>query len=167
MVRYLHPPPSLLFGPLAKPARVRSIRPYQLQPRQPWLLVQQPPPTVPVGEVGAVDPCGQHQPAGVHEQVALTPGYALRAVVTSLGSAHWGGLHHLAVDHGRTGIPVASLRLAQLLAQAIVGPPQPSVAPPAAPEVVVDRLPRRVLSRQHPPRAAAPEQVEDGVRNPA
>ena len=32
-------------------------------------------------------------------------------------------------------------------------------------QMVVDGLPRRVLSEEHPPGAAAPEQVEDGIRH--
>src|SRR5215213_9531524 len=57
---YLDPPSSLLFGPLAKTARVRSVGPNQLHPGQLTLQVlgQQPPPAVLVWEVRSVDPSG-------------------------------------------------------------------------------------------------------------
>ena len=35
MVGYLYSSPSLLFGPLAEPAGVRTVRPHHPQPRQP------------------------------------------------------------------------------------------------------------------------------------
>src|SRR5918998_5304768 len=37
MMRHLRPPPSLILGPLAKPARVGAVGPQQLQPRQLFL----------------------------------------------------------------------------------------------------------------------------------
>jgi hypothetical protein len=56
--------------------------------------------------------------------------------------------------------------LARLFAQLIVRSAEPSVDPPPA-EVVEDSLPRRILPGQHAPRAAAPQQVEHGIRDPA
>src|SRR5215213_3171330 len=64
----------------------------------------------------------------------------------------------------RAGVRLAPFDLTNRLAKPIVGSVQPAVDPPLT-EMVVDRLPRRVLFRQHPQRTPAPEQVEDGVRH--
>ena len=106
-----------------------------------------------------MDPRGQHQPVRVHQEVAFSSGEALRPVVAPLRTAHPSSFHDLAVDHRGAGVPIAALYLAHLLAQAVVRSPEPSVGSPPA-EVVVDGLPRRLLPGQHPPRAAAPKQVE-------
>src|SRR5215213_3781626 len=102
-----------------------------------------------------MDPRGQHQPARVHEDVALASGETLGPVVAALRASHRGSLHHLAIDHRRARIWLAPFPFANRLAKMVVGSAQPAVYPPLA-EVVVDGLPRRVLFRQHPPRTSAP-----------
>jgi hypothetical protein len=99
----------------------------------------------------------QHQPVGVHQDVALASGQTLRSVVTTLGAAHPGGLYDLAVDHRSARVPVASLRLAHLFAQPVMRSSEPAVDPPPAEKMVVHRLPGWVLSWEHAPRAAAPQ----------
>ena len=163
-MRHLHPPSPLFFGPLAETPRVGSVGPEQLHLRQlPLQLVgQEPSRAVPVVQAGSVDVGAEHEAAGVHEQVALPACEALGSIVTALGSSCPGALDRLAVDHRPAWVAVASFRLAHRLTKPVVSLAQPPVSAPL-PEVVVDRLPRRVLSRKHPPGAAGAQQVEDGV----
>ena len=83
-------PPQPVPQPLAESARVRPVGPEQLHPRQLFPILQQLSRTVPIGEVGAVDPRGQHQPTRDHQDVALPSGQTLRSVVAAFRSAYRG-----------------------------------------------------------------------------
>jgi hypothetical protein len=110
----------------------------------------------------------QHQPVGVHQDVALASGQTLRSVVTTLGAAHPGGLYDLAVDHRSARVPVASLRLAHLFAQPVMRSSEPAVDPPPAekngstPSARVSTLVGACATSSR-----SSEQVENGVRDPA
>jgi hypothetical protein len=164
MVRYLDPPPSLFFGPPAELVRVRSVSPDQLQLRQLLLQLvgQEPLRAVAVVQAGGVNASAEYQPTGVHEQVALPARESLGPVVATFWTADTGGFHDLAVQDCPAGIAISTLRFAYRRSKSVVGLLQAPVPPPLA-KVVVDRLPGRVLSGEHPPGAAAPQQVKDGV----
>jgi hypothetical protein len=100
-----------------------------------------------------VDSGAEHQPTGVHEQVALPAGEALGSIVSALRASDPGALDCLAVDHGCGRLPLASVRLAHRRTQSVVSLLESPVEAPLA-EVVVDRLPRWVFPWQHPPGAA-------------
>src|SRR5438105_4783899 len=82
--------------------------------------------------------------------------------VVALGSAGFGRLHRLAVNHGSAGRFLAMVGLTQVHPQNVVDSlPHTAVAPRI--EVVRYRLPRREVVRQHPPGAAAAGQVEHRI----
>src|SRR5215217_579328 len=164
MVRYLDTPPSLFFGPPAELVRVRSVSPDQLQLRQLLLqlLSQELLRADTVVQTGGVNASAEYQPTGVHEQVTLPARESLGPVVAAFLTADAGGSHDLAVQDRPAGITISTLRFAYCRSESVVSLPQASVSPPLA-KVVVDRLPGWVLSREHPPCAAAPQQVKGGV----
>jgi hypothetical protein len=109
-----------------------------------------------------VNTSAEHQPASVHEQVALPARESLGPIVAAFWTADAGGSHDLAVQDRPAGIAISTLRFAYRRSEPGVGLPQAPVPPPLA-KVVVDRLPGRVLSGEHPPGTAAPQQVKDSV----
>ena len=92
-----------------------------------------------------MDPRGQEEAARVHQDVALASGQTLRPVVAAFRASHRVDLDDMAVDHRRARVPLAPFRLAHRFAKTVVGSVQPAVDPPLA-EVVVESLPRRVLT---------------------
>jgi hypothetical protein len=97
--------------------------------------------------------------------VALSPHQALRPVVAVLATAQPSGLQDLTVDHARARVPVTPVRLAHRPPPPVVLSPEPSLEAPLA-EVVVDALPRGLLSGQHAPRAGAPQKARHTVGDP-
>jgi hypothetical protein len=99
MAGHLHAPSSLLTDPLPKLAGIGGVSPDDSQPRQfPLQLVGQELSTaVAVVQAGRVDVHAKHETSGVHQEMALTPGDALGAVVATLWTDDTGGPHNLAV----------------------------------------------------------------------
>src|SRR5215217_5769899 len=164
VVGHLHAPSPFLAYPLSKPAGVGGIRPDDGQPRQfpLQLMAQELPTAVAVVQAGCVDVHAEHEASSVHQQVTLASGQTLSTIVAAFGTADAGSPHHLAVQDRPARIAILALRFAHRRPEPVVGLPQPLISPPLA-KVVVDRLPGRVLLREHPPGAAAPQQVKDGV----
>src|SRR5215218_866016 len=191
MVGHLHAPSPFLAYPLSKPAGVGGVRPEDGQPGQfPLQLIAQELSTAgTVVQAGCVDVHAEHEASSVHQQVTLASGQTLSTIVAAFwtadaGSPHdlavqdrpariailalrsWtadaGSPHDLAVQDRPARIAILALRFAHRRPEPVVSLPQPPVSPPLA-KVVVDRLPGRVLFREHPPGAAAPQQVKDSV----
>jgi hypothetical protein len=96
--------------------------------------------------------------------VALSPFHLLGGVEAAFVASYSRGLNRLGVhDTGarvRISAKVPPQPLAQLFVQTLPGPID---TPP--PEPAVDGLSRREVPRQQPPRAAALQDVEDGVED--
>lgn len=82
--------------------------------------------------------------------------------VVAADAAAVGGLHGLAVQDRRTRLGVATLQRTQRLPQDVVDVLPRSVEPPAA-EVAVHRFPRGEVVRQHAPRTATAQDIQDAV----
>ncbi len=97
--------------------------------------------------------------------MALSTFYLLGGIeAAALLASHSRGPDRLGVHYPGAGIRVPAKATPQTLAQlGIQTLPRPVDAP--SPEPVIDGLPRRELSGQKPPRAAALEHVEDGVQD--
>src|SRR5215207_4104005 len=90
----------------------------------------------------------------------------LVGVVAGRSGAFLGSLHALGVHDGYGGVGVLTDPLPLRRTKDREGPmPKATQAEPA--EVVVDGRPRREVARQHPPGAAAPQDVEDSVEDVA
>ena len=94
--------------------------------------------------------------------VSLTAFNLLATIVTSLLSAHPGGLGRLGVHYPSAGFRIALELNAQAFAESAVHPLPGSVDAPSS-EVVKDGLPRWEVVRQKAPRAATPQDVEDRI----
>src|SRR6266496_4431934 len=120
--------------------------------------------TCPVRHVASGDDHGQQQPKAVHHQVPLPPLQPL-AAVKGAAFPRPVRVRRLAIDAGRR--PRRRLVfLTHLLAQAVMDARQRPFLLPLV-EVVVDRLPRRELMRQHPPLTPAPRDVENAIDDTA
>jgi len=104
----------------------------------------------------------EHEAFGVYEQVGLSAFDLLATIITSLFSAHPGGLDRLGVHYSSAGFGISPASSAQAFADRAVHP-LPSAVNAPDPEVVKDGLPRWEVVRQEAPRTAAPQDVEDGV----
>ena len=107
----------------------------------------------------------QHEgaPAGVGDGVALAPPHLLARVVAAR-TARLGGAHALAVHHRRARAGAAARPLAVGRDQGEVQRlPRAGVAQPREP--AVGGAPRRQVGGQRPPRARAPQHVEDRVHD--
>src|SRR5215217_9457478 len=96
--------------------------------------------------------------------MSLTALYLLSAIVSAFFSTHAGCLDRLAIDDARTGLRVSLEEHPHPLAQSGVHSCPCSVQAKLS-EVVVDATPRWEIVRKQAPGAAAPDEVEDGVKN--
>src|SRR5215211_3905239 len=96
--------------------------------------------------------------------MALPAANLFAAVVTSRFSAHPGSLCGLRVDYPGTGLGVSSEASSQALVDCLVHLFPGAVEAPSS-EVVVDSLPRREVTRQKPPLAAALQDIENSVQD--
>ena len=106
----------------------------------------------------------QNQPERIHGQMPLPTGNLLAGIVPSLLAA-FGGAYRLAVDdgHGRRRFLPGSSPC--FLSQGIVKFLPDAVVSPS-PEDAVNRAPVGKTGGQHPPLAAGPHDIEDGVDHP-
>jgi hypothetical protein len=111
-----------------------------------------------------VNPNLEDKTLSVHQDVALSAANLFAAVVTSRLSAHPGSLCGLRVDYPGTGLGVSSEASSQALVDCLVHLFPGAVETPSS-EVVVDSLPRREVTGQKPPLAAALQDIENGVQN--
>jgi site-specific DNA recombinase len=164
-VDHLHLHTERLLRPVFAPSPVARVHPHVREAREAVLgRFEQALYAVLVGDLRAVYPRLDHEPFGVHEDVALPAPNLLAAVKAPLLAAHPGGLGRLAVHDPRARFGISAEPLPQAAAQdAVQSFPNPVEPPP--PEVVKDGLPGREVLRQHPPLAAALEEVEDGVED--
>src|SRR5215211_178520 len=96
--------------------------------------------------------------------MALSAFHLLGGVEASLVAAHSRGPDRLGVHYCGAGVRVSAKVRPQPFAQlGVKALPGPIDAPP--PEPVIDGLPRRELSGQKSPGAAALQDVEDGVED--
>lgn len=77
---------------------------------------------VPVMEASGVDMRTQHEPARIHQQVALPPREPLGSIVSALRSSNPATLDGLTVDHRCARVRLAPFRLAHRFPQTVVGP---------------------------------------------
>src|SRR5215208_5063013 len=96
--------------------------------------------------------------------MALPAANLFSAVVTSRFSAHSGSLCGLRVDYPGTRLGVSPETGSQALVDCLVHPFPGAVEAPSS-EVVVDGLPRREVTGQKPPLAAALQDVENSVQD--
>ena len=159
----LQRPAQLLAKPAGQPA-IGRVGPEQAHLRERLVQAgQHPLGGGPVMQVGWEDLGLEQQALRVDHQMALATVDLLAAVVAAR-PAHLGGLDRLAVDDRGGGPGGAPHHLACTLAQRGVDRlPQAAQAP--LPKVVEHRLPRRKVSRQHPPGHAATQDVEDGIED--
>src|SRR5829696_2112535 len=97
--------------------------------------------------------------------MSLTALYLLSAIVAALFSTHAGRLDRLAIDDARTGLRVSLEAHPHPLAQSGVHSCPCSVQAKLSEVVVVDATPRWEIVRKQAPGAAAPYNVEDGVKD--
>ena len=110
---------------------------------------------------GGMDLQHQWPPIRVHHGVPLAAHHLLAGIITAR-TASLGGLDALAVDGGSTRAGLTSDALAVEHHQS-VGNGLPHMTASPGREPAVDRLPGRETGRQHPPRNAAAQHVEDGI----
>jgi hypothetical protein len=115
-------------------------------------------------DVGGVDQGVDQIALGIGQDVALATLDLLARVITAR-PAGFRGFDALAVDHARAGRSLAAMGFTHGHQQVVVEvPPQSVVAPQVEPSPHCrDRWKAR---RQHPPRQAAAQQVEDRLDNP-
>jgi hypothetical protein len=106
----------------------------------------------------------EHQSFGIHEQVALSAFDLLATITTPLLSAYPGGLGRLGVHYPSAGFGIALESNAQAFADRVVQPLPSAVDAPSS-EVMKDGLPRWEVVRQKAPRAATPQDIEEGVED--
>src|SRR5712692_8591943 len=105
----------------------------------------------------------QDHPLRVDHNVSLAPG-ALFGASIAVRFATSRRLDRLTVDDPRTGLAITSRLRPPALPQGRVDALPGAVETPA-PEVVVERLPRRKRVRQQPPGTAAADAVQDAVED--
>src|SRR5215203_6450968 len=96
--------------------------------------------------------------------MALPAANLFSAIVTSRFSAHSGSLCGLRVDYPSTRLGVSPETGSQALVDCLVYSFPGAVEAPSS-EVVVDSLPRREVTGQKPPLAAALQDVENSVED--
>src|SRR3990170_4804871 len=98
--------------------------------------------------LGAVDLRFEHETLRVHQDVALASLDLLAPVVTSIFSAHRGGLNRLGIHHARAGLRAPFKADPQPFAAGPVDPLEGAVDPPG-PKIMVDGGPsRKVVGEQ-------------------
>src|ERR671910_33308 len=117
-----------------------------------------------VHDLCAHDLCLEYEAFGVYQQMSLTALYPLPVVVAAFFSTHAGRLDRLRIDDTRARLRVPVESNPQPLAQGCVHPCPCSVQAELS-KVVVDATPRREIVRKQAPGAAAPYDVEDGVKD--
>jgi hypothetical protein len=116
---------------------------------------------VPIGRSGGQDRQTPDQAQGIDQHVSLAARHLLAPVI-ALGATGLRRLDRLAVDDGGTRRRLSGGDGTDPGPEGVVDQfPHPGVPPGV--EVVGDGLPGREIVGQHPPRAAAPGQVEGGV----
>jgi hypothetical protein len=131
---------------------------------QPLGAVQQRLDAFVVHHLGAVDPGFKHESLRIYEQVALSALHLFPAIVAAFFPAHPGRLDRLAVHYPRAGLRVSLQTNPRPLAQGGMHPlPGAIQAEPS--EVVVDAAPGWEIVGKQAPGAAAPHDVEDGVKD--
>jgi hypothetical protein len=117
----------------------------------------------PVLDRGAVHHGPQHQPLGVHQQVALAPTELLRSVIPSY-PPHASRLDRLALENPGTRLWSTARFDADRLSQGVMHRfPQPRQPPEA--EIMGHRLPRWQVRGQQPPGTTAAEDRADASEN--
>src|SRR5215218_5026205 len=97
--------------------------------------------------------------------MALSAANLFSAIVTPRLSAHPGSLCGLRVDYPGTRLGVSPEASSQALVDCLVHPFPGAVEAPSFDAVVVDSLPRREVTGQKPPLAAALQDVENSVED--
>ena len=115
--------------------------------------------------LAGVNPHGEDQPEGVHEEMALAALDLLARVVADIAPVAV-ALHALAVEDARTGPAVVARRRAHHSADPVVELTPEALAAPAA-EDMVDGLPRREAPGKQAPLDAAFDEVKHRVEDPA
>src|SRR5829696_4966435 len=97
--------------------------------------------------------------------MSLTALYLLSAIVAAFFSTHAGRLDRLAIDDARAGLRISLKAHPHPLAYGCVHPSCPRSVQAELSEVVVDAAPRWEIVSKQAPGAAAPHNIEDGVKD--
>ena len=115
------------------------------------------------GGAGRRDGNAEHQPQGVHQQMALAAFDPLAGVI-AYRAAVTVGLDALAVENGGRGPRAFVLSSTDERAQRVVEG-GPLVVERPLPEAMIDGLPRRKVGRQITPRTATFDDIQDGIED--
>src|SRR5947209_4001870 len=105
----------------------------------------------------------QQQPQRVNQQVALAP-LDMFGCIVAANAFDFSGLNALAIQTTGGRMLVASGLLTHLSAQCVMQALPVATQAPLA-EIMIDALPTRIFTWQHPPLDAANDDIEDGVND--
>jgi hypothetical protein len=161
---HLDPPAELLLNPTLTTPRVALVYPQMFDAREViGSSFQQQGHSSAILNVRRMHFRPQHEALAVDQDVAFAAVDAFGAVVAA-DAANTRRSDRLAVDDAGARLRVTPNTCSELLAQNVVEIRPGTVQTPQS-KVVVAGLPGRELVREQPPRAATPNDVEDGVQD--
>ena len=154
-----------LRNPSLQRAAIGAVNPDETQfPAETAASSEQLPCPIAVRQVGSSDQDGQCESQRIDEKMPFPSRDAFAAIVASHTCRCMASLDCLTVDTASRWMLVSPDSMTNPHSERVMQPAPGTIVPPL-PEVGVNALPRRKVTRQHPPLDATHSQVENGINH--